>query len=307
MNLAILTCNGLDKPEGSLAREVALRLAEEAGVEIICPVALNRTPARYKKALAESRLIVVDGCATQCASRLATAAAKKPAQKLVLTELLKRSGRTLGRELRLDSEALALAGRIVADLVAAETAESDKAPGSRAMAEAARETAAEAPAEAPAEAARADEPFANPSDFLLVVHDKYEFRVPRTGFFFNPNDVWAQVVGNRARVGISDYLQQRLTDITFVELPELGAGVEQFGEVGSVESVKASFEVVSPVSGTVVRVNEALLDTPEAINEDPYGSWIVELELVSWEEDRTLLLDGPAYAKEVERKAAEDR
>jgi glycine cleavage system H protein len=63
---------------------------------------------------------------------------------------------------------------------------------------------------------------------------------------------------------------------------------------------------VSPVSGTVLSVNRTLEDTPESINQDPYGSWIVELEMSAWEEDRTLLVDGPVYAAEVERKAAED-
>ena len=93
MSLAILACTGLDKPEGSVAREVAIQLAEEAGAEIICPVVLNRTPARYKKALAENRLIVVDGCATQCAGKLAAAAEKKPVQKLIVSDILKKSGR----------------------------------------------------------------------------------------------------------------------------------------------------------------------------------------------------------------------
>lgn len=286
MSVAILACTGLDKPEGSVAREVAIRLAEEAGAEIICPVVLNRTPARYKKALAENGLIVVDGCATQCASKLAAAAEKKPAKKVVVSDVLKKLGRTIGSELRLDVDALELAGKIVDDILAAGAGESEKAKG------------------APAPAI--DVEFEVPSDFITVVHDKYEFRIPGEGFFFNANDVWVQVVGNRGRVGISDYMQQRLTDINFVDPPQVGAVIEQFGEVGSVESTKASFELVSPVSGTVVRVNEAVEDIPESINEDPYGSWIAELELTSWEEDQALLVDGPAYAEEVERKAAED-
>ena len=70
--------HGSRQAEGSVAREVAIRLAEEAGAEIVCPVVLNRTPARYKKTLAENPLIVVDGCATQCAGKLAAAAKAKP-------------------------------------------------------------------------------------------------------------------------------------------------------------------------------------------------------------------------------------
>jgi glycine cleavage system H protein len=301
MSLAILACTGLDKPEGSVAREVAIRLAEEAGVEIVCPVVLNRTPARYKKALAENRLIVVDGCATQCASKLASAVEKKPAQKVIVSDVLKKSGRTVEPELRLAADGLALAQAIVEDIKAAEAAEEAKAAEEAEAAEAAKSQQAGGAGAAPVEVA-----FEPPADFLVVIHDKYEFRVPSSGFFFNENDVWAQVSGTRARVGISDYMQQRLTDISFVDPPEVGTSIEQFGEVGSVESTKASFELISPVSGTVIRVNDAVEDIPESINEDPYGSWIAELELTSWEEDQTLLIDGPAYAAEVTRKAAED-
>jgi glycine cleavage system H protein len=289
MSLAILACTGLDKPEGSVAREVAIRLAEETGAEIICPVVLNRTPARYKKALAENRLIVVDGCATQCATKLAAAVEKKPVQKVIVSDVLKKSGRTLEPELRLAAGGLALAQAIVEDIKAAEAAEATRLQN------------AEKPKPGSAEVA-----FESPSDFIVVTHDKYEFRVPSSGFFFNENDVWTQVSGSRARVGISDYMQQRLTDISFVDPPEVGSTIEQFGEVGSVESTKASFDLISPVSGTVVRVNETVEDIPESINEDPYGSWIAELELTSWEEDQTLLIDGPAYAADVTRKAAED-
>lgn len=294
MSIVILACTGLDKPEGSVAREVAIRLAEEAGAEIVCPVVLNRTPARYKNALAEDRLIVVDGCATQCATKLAAAAEKKPSQKVIVSDILKKSGRTLGPELRLGTDGLELAGTIVDDIKAAEAAEAVKAQGLQV-------TDVEPSAGVPTEVE-----FEPPTDFLTVVHDKYEFRIPATGFFFNENDVWVQVSGTRARVGISDYMQQRLTDISFVDPPQVGASIEQFGEVGSVESTKASFELVSPVSGTVIRANEAVEDIPESINEDPYGSWIAELELTSWEEDQALLIDAEAYAADVERKAAED-
>ena len=286
MKYAILACTGLDKAEGSIAREVAMRLAEESGAEIVCPVVLNRTPARYKKTLAENALIVVDGCATRCASKLAAFAQAKPVQKVLVSGVIKAAGRTLGPELRLGPDALGVAEKIVEDIRAAEVVASEETRANR---------------EAPAEAE-----FEKPLDFAVVVHDKYEFRIPLNGYLFNANDVWVQVAGLRARVGISDYMQQRLTDITYVDPPHIGASIGQFDEVGTVESTKATFELVSPVSGTVVRINEAVTDAPESINEDPYGSWIVELELTDWEEDRELLVDGRAYAAEVELKAAED-
>jgi glycine cleavage system H protein len=286
MSYLVLACTGLDKPEGSVAREVAIRLAEEAGAEIVCPVVLNRTPARYKKKLADTPLIVVDGCATQCAGKLAAAAKANVAGKVMVSEVLKGSGEALAPDLRLGPDARELARTIADDIQAAQTSRSkeEQAP----------------------EQALAEVEFKTPAGFTVITHDKYEFRIPQTAYFFNANDVWAQVAGSRARVGISDYMQQRLTDITYVDPPKLGAKIQQFDEVGTVESTKANFEVVSPVSGTVVRINEAVTDAPEQINEDPYGSWIVELELTAWEEDRGLLIDGPAYAAEVQRKAAEE-
>lgn len=302
MSPAILACTGLDRPEGSVAREVAIRMSEEAGAAIVCPVVLNRTPARYKKILAENRLIVVDGCATRCASRLAAAANMRPARKVVVSDVIKMSGSTIEPGLRPGADALRLAQTIVEDLRAAEAAEITEAAEA---AETGKGASSQAAAEGSIETLSGAE-FETPSDFFVVVHDKYEFRIPKSGYLFNANDVWVQVAGRRARVGISDYMQQRLTDITYVDPPEVGAVIEQFGEVGSVESTKAAFELVSPVTGTVVRVNQAVADVPESINEDPYGSWIAELELSCWEDDREFLIDGRAYAAEVQRKAAED-
>ena len=181
MSYLVLACTGLDKPEGSVAREVAILLAEEAEAEIVCPVVLNRTPARYKKTLAENRLIVVDGCATQCASKLAAAAQAKPVQKVLVSDVVKKSGRALAPELRLGPDALELARKIADDIKAAEAAASKETRGTG--------------------EALAEVEFESPSDFTVVVHDKYEFRIPLSGYFFNANDVWVQVAGSRARVG----------------------------------------------------------------------------------------------------------
>ena len=88
-----------------------------------------------------------------------------------------------------------------------------------------------------------------------MTHDKFEFRIPVVDYVFNENDVWARVLDGVARVGISDYMQQKLTDISYFDPPKVGAVVEQFGELGSVESAKAVFEIISPISGTVTAVN----------------------------------------------------
>jgi glycine cleavage system H protein len=103
----------------------------------------------------------------------------------------------------------------------------------------------------------------------------------------NPDDIkyhrehaWVRVEGKRATIGISDYAQQQLGDIVYVDLPEIDTEVDADSELSEIESTKATSPVVSPVSGTIVEVNEDLADSPEIINEDPYGNgWLVALEM----------------------------
>ena len=93
---------------------------------------------------------------------------------------------------------------------------------------------------------------------------------------------WLLDLGNgNYRVGLSDYAQNSLGDIVFIDLPQPGDAVTAESSMGDVESVKAVSEVLSPVSGTVTAVNEALSATPEAINADPYGAWLIEVNNVT--------------------------
>jgi glycine cleavage system H protein len=98
-----------------------------------------------------------------------------------------------------------------------------------------------------------------------------------------------QLDGNRVRIGISDYAQKQLGDIVFVESPAVSDEVTADEPMGTIESVKAVSELYAPVSGSVVRVNEELDDTPEAINENPYEGWLVEVEISNPEELVSLL------------------
>lgn len=99
-----------------------------------------------------------------------------------------------------------------------------------------------------------------------------------------------QLDGNRVRIGISDYAQKQLGDIVFVENPEVDDDVTANESMGTIESVKTASEIYSPVSGTVVRVNEELDDAPEMINEQPYeAGWLVEVEISNSEELDALL------------------
>jgi glycine cleavage system H protein len=106
---------------------------------------------------------------------------------------------------------------------------------------------------------------------------------------------WVRTEGGRVRVGITDYAQDALGDIVYVELPTVGTEVAAGGKMAEVESTKSVSEIYAPVAGTVVAVNEALPDSPERINEDPYGEgWICELELVDGAAVEALL-DAAAY------------
>ena len=107
---------------------------------------------------------------------------------------------------------------------------------------------------------------------------------------------WISVSGTTARVGITDYAQQQLGDVVFVELPEVGQTFDQGAQFGSIESVKAVSDLYCPLAGTVVEANTALVDRPETVNADPHGVWIIVIELTT--PDQTAgLIDAAAYAE----------
>ena len=103
---------------------------------------------------------------------------------------------------------------------------------------------------------------------------------------------WLKMEGDIAVVGISDFAQDALGDIVFINMPEVGDTVTAGEALGDVESVKAVSDVNSPVTGVVVAINEDLVDAPETLNSDPYGAWIIKVENITEEEE---LLDAAAY------------
>ncbi|HSZ36775.1 MAG TPA: glycine cleavage system protein GcvH [Acidimicrobiales bacterium] len=114
---------------------------------------------------------------------------------------------------------------------------------------------------------------------------------------YSPEHEWVRVEGSRARIGITDYAQDALGDIVFVDLPSVGSEVEKGAQFGEVESTKSVSEIYAPVSGTVAAVNDTLTSNPERINQDPYGDgWICEVELAS-DADVAALLDAAAYGE----------
>ncbi len=112
---------------------------------------------------------------------------------------------------------------------------------------------------------------------------------------YSSDHEWAKREEGRVRVGITDYAQDALGDVVFVDLPKVGTSVSVGGVVGEVESTKSVSEIYAPVSGTVSAVNETLTSSPELVNSDPYGEgWICEIETASSSE-YDALLDAAAY------------
>lgn len=113
---------------------------------------------------------------------------------------------------------------------------------------------------------------------------------------------WVRVEESRAYIGITDFAQDELGDIVFIELPEVGTGVEEGDILGSVESVKAASDIYAPVSGTVIEVNDELEGSPELVNEEPFESWIAVIEMEDTEELNDLM-DAEEYQKFCEEEA----
>lgn len=119
----------------------------------------------------------------------------------------------------------------------------------------------------------------------------------RNDFKYTESHEWLKVDGNKAKVGITDHAQSELTDIVFVELPEIGKTVKKGEELCVVESVKSVSEIYAPVDGKITDVNKSLEDSPETINSSPYeDGWLVEIEIEN-KSDIDELLDSNSYKK----------
>ena len=108
-------------------------------------------------------------------------------------------------------------------------------------------------------------------------------------FKYTKDHEWIEVSGDQGKVGITDFAQQQLGDVVYLELPEVGTRLKAGQSFGNIESVKAVSELYAPVSGTVVEVNAALKEKPEAVNSDPHASWMVVLKVSDPAEAGTLL------------------
>ena len=114
------------------------------------------------------------------------------------------------------------------------------------------------------------------------------------GLYYSESHEWVKVDGNIAIVGITDFAQHAMGDLSYVDMPEVDDEFEAGEEFGAVESVKAASDLFSPVSGTVVEVNEDLEDSPELLNEDAFANWIMKIEM-SDPSELDNLMDAAAY------------
>lgn len=137
---------------------------------------------------------------------------------------------------------------------------------------------------------------------ILVQTKKEKFMNP-DNIKYHKEHTWVKVSGKKATVGITDYAQDALGDIVYIDLPEVDATVEANTEMSEIESTKATSAVIAPVSGTIIEVNEKLADSPEIINEDPYGKgWIAVIEMDN-ESEVDDLMDAGDYERYIEEEA----
>ena len=143
-------------------------------------------------------------------------------------------------------------------------------------------------------------------NFLETTIDKFTFKVADDRFYTSAG-VWALAEGNRIRIGLSDFQQQRSGDVAFAEIKPVGTQLAFDDEVAVIETIKVNISLGSPIAGSVVEINPAMTDTPEVINQDPYGvGWMAVIEAVDWKADLPRLMDPQTYFAHMKSLAQEE-
>lgn len=143
-------------------------------------------------------------------------------------------------------------------------------------------------------------------DFLETTVDKFIFRVANDRFY-NSEGVWVKLVAGRAQIGLSDFVQQRSGDVAFAEIKPVGTKLSAGDEIAVIETIKVNISFSAPVSGTIVEINPAMEDAPEAINQDPYGEgWMAILEPENWDMEQADLYSPERYFERMKIEAEEE-
>ena len=148
-------------------------------------------------------------------------------------------------------------------------------------------------------------PRSNEEEYISMTVDKFIFKVSKR-CLYSEEGIWVRIENNVIRVGIADFVQKTIGDITFITLPKEGDYVEKSQELVLVESIKAITSLLSPVTGSIREVNYRLDKEPELINQDPYGSgWMVVMTPSNFERDRKQLLKAEQYFEVMKGKIVE--
>ena len=143
-------------------------------------------------------------------------------------------------------------------------------------------------------------------EFLETTFEKFIFKV-KVGYLYSKEEFWANIQDGVATIGLTDFMQKAKGDVAFLETVEPGVVVKRGGEIGKIETIKATFGILSPVSGKVIEVNPDMDASPYLINHDPYGAgWIYRIELTDPEGDKSSLLQAPDYFEYMKDKVAQE-
>jgi len=267
----ILPCAGYDRPGGSVSRAVVEKLAEARDDVVIGSMgALFRERPGEMRDFRISDVFCLDGCGTNCASELVRASGREDATILSIPEIV---GSVEDFEEK------------VKQLFEVVTRELDKST--------------------PKASSSATAEFSREIKYIEEKFDKFTLRVAES-FKYSDNDFWVGIENDNVRVGASDFLQQMMSDVYFVELAEPGTHVDMFDDVGAMESTKILVEIIVPVSGTIVEANTSLEDSPELINESPYDrGWLYLIQPDDIDE-LELLRDAEGYMTHALAKAKEE-
>ncbi len=144
------------------------------------------------------------------------------------------------------------------------------------------------------------------AEFLEHKYEKFIFRV-KEGYLYSLEEFWADIQGKVATMGLTDFLQKAKGDVAFLETIEPGVEVKKGQEIGKIETIKATFSIISPVSGKIIEVNPEIDASPYLINQDAYGAgWIYRLEVSDPEGDKAQLMDAKEYFKAMKDKIARE-
>ncbi len=144
------------------------------------------------------------------------------------------------------------------------------------------------------------------TEFLETRYEKFIFKV-KVGYLYSQEEFWANFENGAATVGLTDFLQKAKGDVAFLETVEPGLEVKRGQEIGKIETIKATFGIISPVSGKVAEVNPEIDASPFLINQDPYGAgWIYRIEPSDPEGDKAQLKEATEYFELMEDKVAQE-